>query len=372
MNLFDPRTFDAIRKPLLEAETLPPECYTSEAFFKREIETIFMKVWNFIGRVDYIPNSGDYYTLDFAGVPLVILRDDNGCVHAFVNSCRHRGAKVVTGSGTAKALKCGYHGWIYRTDGSLAACPGMANSVGFDKADYPLVAVKTETWGGFIFVNFDRESESLASYLGNLPETFDCYRFENMVCTRRNEYEVACNWKIYVENAMEAFHVPHVHRGSINRQRGSVAVTEALLQHAQVTARTARITLRQGREQLLGDDPVVQIGQHLAACMQTAALTQSDQLLDDRTQILGLGQSGLNLLVLDQRNRHVREHRLAVGRRPVELTPAHSVSHFLSPCSERLKPSTALPNAWPIPRCFPAASWGFPCPDADPSAPALP
>ena len=222
MNLFDPRTFDAIRKPLLEAETLPPECYTSEAFFKREIETIFMKVWNFIGRVDYIPNSGDYYTLDFAGVPLVILRDDNGCVHAFVNSCRHRGAKVVTGSGTAKALKCGYHGWIYRTDGSLAACPGMANSVGFDKADYPLVAVKTETWGGFIFVNFDRESESLASYLGNLPETFDCYRFENMVCTRRNEYEVACNWKIYVENAMEAFHVPHVHRASINRQRGSV------------------------------------------------------------------------------------------------------------------------------------------------------
>jgi len=212
MNLFDPRTFDAIRKPLLEAETLPPECYTSEAFFKREIETIFMKVWNFIGRVDYIANSGDYYTLDFAGVPLVILRDDNGCVHAFVNSCRHRGAKVVTGSGTAKALKCGYHGWIYRTDGSLAACPGMANSVGFDKADYPLVAVKTETWGGFIFVNFDRESESLASYLGNLPETFDCYRFENMVCTRRNEYEVACNWKIYVENAMEAFHVPHVHR----------------------------------------------------------------------------------------------------------------------------------------------------------------
>jgi phenylpropionate dioxygenase-like ring-hydroxylating dioxygenase large terminal subunit len=82
--------------------------------------------------------------------------------------------------------------------------------------------VRTETWGGFIFVNFDRDSESLASYLGNLPATFDCYRFENMVCTRRNEYEVACNWKIYVENAMEAFHVPHVHRASINRQRGSV------------------------------------------------------------------------------------------------------------------------------------------------------
>jgi choline monooxygenase len=223
VNLFDPRTYEGIRRPLLEAETLPPECYTSEAFFKREIDAIFMKVWNFIGRVDYVPNPGDYYTVDFAGVPLVIVRDDNRQVRAFVNSCRHRGAKVVTGKGTAKALKCGYHGWIYRTDGTLAACAGMQNSVGFDKADYPLLSVKCETWGGFIFVNFDPDSESLARFLGNLPDTFATYNFENMVCTRLSDYEVACNWKIYVENAMEAFHVPHVHRASINRQRGSVA-----------------------------------------------------------------------------------------------------------------------------------------------------
>jgi choline monooxygenase len=223
VNLFDPSTYDGIRRPLLEAQTLPPECYTSEAFFKREVETIFMKVWNFIGRVDYVPNPGDYYTVDFVGVPLVIVRDDNRQVRAFVNSCRHRGAKVVTGKGTAKALKCGYHGWIYRTDGTLAACAGMQNSVGFDKADYPLVPVKCETWSGFIFVNFDPDSESLARFLGNLPDAFATYDFESMVCTRRSEYEVACNWKIYVENAMEAFHVPHVHRASINRQRGSVS-----------------------------------------------------------------------------------------------------------------------------------------------------
>ena len=95
MNLFDPRTYDGIRHPLLQAETLPPECYTSDAFFKREIETIFMKVWNFIGRAEYIPNAGDYYTVDFAGVPLVIVRDDNRQVRAFVNSCRHRGAKAA-------------------------------------------------------------------------------------------------------------------------------------------------------------------------------------------------------------------------------------------------------------------------------------
>ena len=98
----------------------------------------------------------------------------------------------------------------------------MESAKGFDRNDYPLVAVRTETWGGFIFVNFDPQAEPLEDYLGDIGGVFESYRFEDMLCTRRKEYEVACNWKIYVENAMEAFHVPHVHRASINRQRGSV------------------------------------------------------------------------------------------------------------------------------------------------------
>ena len=226
MDLFDPRTYANVRKPLLEAETLPPACYTSEDFFKKEVETIFMKVWNFVGRADQIPNPGDYYTLDFVGVPLLIVRGEDMQVRGFINSCRHRGAKVVTGKGTAtgasKGIKCGYHGWIYKTDGQLAACPGMANSKDFDKKDYPLTKVMTSSWAGFVFVNFDPKAEPLEDSLGSLPQAFKSYRMEDMVCTRQKEYEVACNWKIYVENAMEAFHVPHVHRASINRQRGSV------------------------------------------------------------------------------------------------------------------------------------------------------
>lgn len=223
MNIFDPSLYEAVRRPLLEAETLPVHCYTSPEFFQREIDTIFMKEWNFMGREDYIPNTGDYFTQDFAGVPLLFVRGDDGKVQAFINSCRHRGAKVAVGKGTSKGIKCGYHGWMYRTDGTLAAAPGMAASKCFDKADYPLMKVKTATWAGFIFINFDPESESLEHYLGNIPQAFDSYRMQDMVCTQRKVYEVACNWKIYVENAMEAFHVPHVHRASINRQRGSVA-----------------------------------------------------------------------------------------------------------------------------------------------------
>lgn len=222
MDVFESRNYEAVRRPLLEAEVLPPVCYTSEEFYGREVETIFMKAWNFVGRADYIPNKGDYYTVNFVGVPLVIVRGEDGEVRAFVNSCRHRGAKLVAGSGSARALKCPYHGWLYKLDGSLLACPGMASAKNFDRTDFPLISIRTDTWGGFVLVSFDPNGVSLRQYLGNIGDVFGSYGFEDMVCTRRKEYEVACNWKVYVENAMEAFHVPHVHRSSINRQRGSV------------------------------------------------------------------------------------------------------------------------------------------------------
>src|SRR4051812_49844100 len=99
MDLFTAQTYEAVRRPLLEAETLPPACYTSEEFFKREVETIFLREWNFIGRADAIPNAGDYFTVDFVGVPLLVMRGEDRQVRVFVNSCRHRGSKVATGKG---------------------------------------------------------------------------------------------------------------------------------------------------------------------------------------------------------------------------------------------------------------------------------
>ena len=223
MNLLDPEFHAPARRPLLEAETLHPSCYTSPEFFDKEVETIFRKTWTFVGRADRIPNPGDYFTTNLAGVELAIVRGDDGVVRALVNSCRHRGAKVVEGEGNSKALKCPYHGWLYRLDGALAGAAGMESAKRFDKKDFPLLQVKTEFWAGFIFINFDPNSESLKDFLGNIDESFKSYRMDDMVCTKTYEYEVPCNWKIYVENAMEAFHVPHVHRASINRQRGSVS-----------------------------------------------------------------------------------------------------------------------------------------------------
>ena len=219
-NQFDPPRYAAVRKPLLEAETLPPDAYTSESFFKREVETIFLKVWNFVGREDRVPNPGDYAAFEFVGVPVVIVRGRDGRVRAFANSCRHRGAKVMAGEGNCTVFSCPYHAWTYAIDdGRLIGAMEMDETVGFDKKNFGLIELRLETWAGFLFLNFDHDAAHLSDWLGDLPELMASYKLEDMVTTRRVEYDLACNWKVYVENAMESYHVPTVHQQTIQKQK---------------------------------------------------------------------------------------------------------------------------------------------------------
>lgn len=225
-SIFDPQHYVGVRKPLEHAETLPPWAYISEQFFRREVETIFMKEWNFLGRADRIPNSGDYFAVTFAGVPVIVIRGKDGGVRAFANTCRHRGAAILQGEGNCKAIRCPYHSWSYDFDGTLIVAPEMEQTAGFRMEDYPLVPIRLEQWAGFIFVNFDHEARSLKDFLGDLPEVLESYHFEKMTCVRRKEYEIASNWKIYVENAMEAYHVSTVHRSTLSRQKGVFPTVE--------------------------------------------------------------------------------------------------------------------------------------------------
>ena len=225
-DLFNPQTYAGVFQPLERASTLPPACYHSEAFYKREVERIWMKSWNFIGRADRIPNAGDYFTLDFAGVPIIVVRDEAGQVRAYANSCRHRGAIVAVGEGNCRAFKCPYHSWVFGLNGELLAAPEIQRTEGFDHSEYGLVPIRLEGWGGFIWMNFDAAAAPLADWLGDLPARLASYDFEAMVCTRRKEYILDCNWKVYVENAMEAYHVATVHRSTLQKQKGTMAAKQ--------------------------------------------------------------------------------------------------------------------------------------------------
>jgi choline monooxygenase len=216
-DMFDPAHYTATRRLLLEAETLPPWCYTSEAFYQREIERIFRKVWNFVGHVSQVAAPGDYFTLTFAGIPVIILRDQAGDLRAFANTCRHRGSALLEGSGNCRAIVCPYHSWTYGLDGSLRAAPEMQETIDFDTAEAGLIPLRVDSWGGFLFLCFDAAAARLSQYLGDLPDRVDAYGLEDMACTRRKEFMIECNWKLFVENAKESYHIATVHRNTINR-----------------------------------------------------------------------------------------------------------------------------------------------------------
>ena len=197
-DMFDPRHYEKARLPVLEAETLPPWCYTSQQFYDREVERMFKRTWTFLGRADEIANPGDYVTYDLFGEPVLAVRDRAGDIHAFANSCRHRGTRLLQGKGNCRGIICPYHGWAYNLSGALIGAAGMEQTRDFDRSEHGLHRIRLETWDGFLFVNLSAEGGGLRDYLGDLPEKLSSYNLADMVCVRRREYDLACNWKIYL------------------------------------------------------------------------------------------------------------------------------------------------------------------------------
>jgi len=214
--------FAKVRLPLLEAETLPPWTYSSPGFYAREVAAIFGKVWNFIGRADRLGEAGSYFTLDFAGIPIAVVKGKDGRIRAFANTCRHRGARLLAGEGKTNAILCPYHSWNYSLSGALRVAPEMDQTAGFNTADFGLTEFRVEEWGGFLFICFDPDAPPLMEFLGDLPSLLAPYDLDNMVTVRRREWDIGCNWKIYVENAMESYHVPTVHAHTIQKQKRSI------------------------------------------------------------------------------------------------------------------------------------------------------
>jgi choline monooxygenase len=216
--LFDPRNYAGVRRPYHSAETLPAWCYTSERFYGRERERIFMKYWNCIGHNSRVPEAGSYITLRFCDVPLIVVRGPDMQVRAFINSCRHRGSEIMTGEGSCRVMKCPYHAWAFSLTGELVATPLFEDSEHFSKADFGLIPIKLEQWAGMMWINFDPDSSDLLTNLGDLPDRTSAWAPETMVCVDRRAYPVKANWKFYMENYSDGYHVPFVHQHTLNRK----------------------------------------------------------------------------------------------------------------------------------------------------------
>ncbi len=202
--------------PADSMRSLPPTCYTDDDFFRVELQSIFHTGWIGVGRSDRWPEVGDYSAMDLAGVPVVIVRGDDGNLHAYANSCSHRSAQVMLGEGKCARMRCRFHFWTYGLDGCLLAAPSMGRTGGFEKGEHGLTEFALAEVVGFTFLSFEASPPPIDMWLGDFATLHEAWPVEAMVTTRRREFTVDCNWKAFAEVFNEYYHIPYVHPTSID------------------------------------------------------------------------------------------------------------------------------------------------------------
>lgn len=236
---FSERELAKTRNAIEDARHLPGHYYTSPDIYAMEIEKLFLKDWLVVGRVEEVPNPGDYLATEIVGEPIIVCRNAAGELNAFSNVCRHRGAALVpstppagsAGNGHGRApfeevfaaqtgnvseFRCPFHAWIYDLEGRLVAPSRGRGLPRFDAKGCRLPAIRLDTWGGFIFINFDDDCRSLSDYLAddNFAGAADWVRAEDYILIDRYTFEIDCNWKLVPENFVDAYHVEVIHKGS--------------------------------------------------------------------------------------------------------------------------------------------------------------
>lgn len=204
---------DLIVEPVERSFTIPSAWYTDPRFHLVDQEAVFAETWQAVGHLDMLRNKGDYFLATAANNPIIVLNEGDGVIRAFYNVCRHRGGPLaIESSGCVKALTCKYHGWTYLLDGTLRGVPQFDRTELFDKKDFGLVPIRLEVWENFIFINLaESPAVPLDDVVRGIVERIRPNRLTTKQLVRRLDYQVHCNWKVYVDNFLEGYHIPHVH-----------------------------------------------------------------------------------------------------------------------------------------------------------------
>ena len=212
-----PKDAFQIEAEIARAWTLPASVYFDEEVFAAEKEKIFSRTWQVVGHSSQVASPEDYFTTDLMGEPLLFVRGGDGKLRGFYNVCRHRAGPPAEGCGSRKLFRCGYHGWTYGLDGSLLSATEIEGVQGFRPEDFALVPLRTEERFNLVFANLDPLAVPLRETLGDLPKQVGKFSFEEMTLFERRTYDMKCNWKTYVDNYLEGYHLPSVHPG-LNRE----------------------------------------------------------------------------------------------------------------------------------------------------------
>lgn len=210
-----------VMQPVSRAKGLPNAHYIDPAAFDEERKSVLFANWSGVGFAKDVPNEGDAMPVDFLGVPLLILRDHDGQVRVYQNTCRHRGMILVDEPTNVRGtIRCPYHSWCYGLDGRLRSTPhvgGPGQNIHEDikRNELGLIEMRSHVWLGVVFVNVSRNAPDFDVVHGELVDRWR--EFEKPLyhsgADSSFKLDVSCNWKLAVENYCESYHLPWVHPG---------------------------------------------------------------------------------------------------------------------------------------------------------------
>jgi len=193
-------------------KSLNKKYYFSDQIFGQELENIFYSDWICCGREEDIESAGSYQIFKIGNENLFVIKDKSNEIRVFHNFCKHRGCQILedeTSSPLKRNIRCPYHSWVYNFDGSLYKAPHL--EVDNQDKKFNLNQVRSESWGGFIFINLDSHPSSFKDYIKNIQKQFQRYPLCDVVSSRSYKYKVSANWKVIVENYNECYHCAGVH-----------------------------------------------------------------------------------------------------------------------------------------------------------------
>ena len=201
-----------------ESFTIPARFYTDPEIYEMEKEAIFYRNWWCMGHKSQVAVAGQYLTAQIHEQNVFVVRGRDGELNAFYNVCPHRGHELLDGQGRANLIVCPYHAWSFDLDGSLKAARNTQDMQSFNKCEFGLKPVRVEEFCGFVFVNLDPDAEPLKEQTEDLEDEIRhyCPRIEDLEFAQRDTYDVACNWKVMVDNFLECYHCHPAHKDFVD------------------------------------------------------------------------------------------------------------------------------------------------------------
>lgn len=197
---------------LTKASALPAACYVGAERHGIDLDRVIARSWQLVAHREQLANPGDHVVDQVGRVPVLLVRGADRQLRAFANVCRHRAGPLALCNGRgARALHCKYHGWTYALDGRLRSAPEMQQAEDFKIEQIRLPELQVGEWEGLVFVALDSQTPPLDEFYAGIAERIAPIKLGELRFARRQGYLIDCDWKVYVDNFLEGYHLPHVH-----------------------------------------------------------------------------------------------------------------------------------------------------------------